>query len=73
MYEAHMDDYLQEEQDWIKEVLQKVCREQGLGGHAAHAQSFLATENPAQAKRTVLTSFTKVRSCNLESNRWMLN
>lgn len=58
IFEDNMGDYLQEEADWIKEVLGKVCGDARTTGHEPN---FLAAENPVQAKRNVLSSFTKVR------------
>ena len=64
MFEPHMDDYLQEEGEWTREVLERLCAEwdaqsgsntAGVGSSAA----FLTSSNPAQVKRTFMASFTK--------------
>ncbi|GAA5994915.1 hypothetical protein JCM11641_005976, partial [Rhodosporidiobolus odoratus] len=63
MFEPLMDDYLTEEGEWIREVLEGMCREWDEKTASALAVSdptFLASSNPAQVKKNVLAGFTKV-------------
>ncbi|KAH8925276.1 hypothetical protein BT69DRAFT_1279871 [Atractiella rhizophila] len=50
MFEQHMDDYLQEEGDWIKEVLEGICTEwdtKVANETATVDATFLTSQNPA--------------------------
>ncbi|GAA5912094.1 hypothetical protein JCM8208_001026 [Rhodotorula glutinis] len=63
VFEPLMDDYLAEEGEWIREVLEGVCDEWDRKTASALALSdptFLASHNPAQVKKNVLAGFTKV-------------
>ncbi|KAK4704534.1 recyclin-1, partial [Phenoliferia sp. Uapishka_3] len=63
MFEPHMDDYLQEEGDWIREVLEGMCVEWDDKelAHIRLARSLLTNDlQPALVKRNVLAGFTKV-------------
>ncbi|KAJ9474702.1 Recyclin-1 [Pseudozyma hubeiensis] len=71
MFEAHLDEYLQEERDWVRNVMVEICKEsQGASGSAGRAgrvsqsktmdTAFLASSNPAQVKRNVLSGFKDV-------------
>ncbi|GAA5842273.1 hypothetical protein JCM11251_006768 [Rhodosporidiobolus azoricus] len=63
MFEPLMDDYLTEEAEWIREVLEGMCREwDEKTAHelATSDPTFLASSNPAQVKKNVLAGFTKV-------------
>ncbi len=77
MFEAHLDEYLQEERDWVRNVMMDLCHEDGSAtasgsstrntgsvGRVNAAKSmdtaFLASENPAQVKRNVLSGFKDV-------------
>ncbi|BGO99805.1 Recyclin-1 [Rhodotorula toruloides] len=63
MFEPQMDDYLSEEGEWIREVLEGMCEEWDRKTASALAVSdptFLASSNPAQVKKNVLAGFTKV-------------
>ncbi|KAI0752975.1 exocyst complex component Sec10-domain-containing protein [Daedaleopsis nitida] len=70
MFESNMDEYLDEEVEFVKQCFEMTCRswEKRLSEHKAtvgnlanpeHAR-FLGSHNPAQVKRTVLASFTNV-------------
>ncbi|KAH9942244.1 exocyst complex component Sec10-domain-containing protein [Epithele typhae] len=69
MFEQNMDEYLDEEVEFVKQSFEMTCRswEKQLSEHriatdssnADHAR-FLGSHNPAQVKRTVLASFTDV-------------
>ncbi|RPD52774.1 hypothetical protein L226DRAFT_547378 [Lentinus tigrinus ALCF2SS1-7] len=70
MFEPNMDEYLDEEVEYVKQSFEMTCRswEKQLSEHRAatgtpanteHAR-FLGSHNPAQVKRTVLASFTDV-------------
>ncbi|EMD37219.1 hypothetical protein CERSUDRAFT_115114 [Gelatoporia subvermispora B] len=68
MFEASMDEYLDEEVEYVKQCFEMVCRawEKQLSQQgtvptttADHAR-FLGSHNPAQVKRNVLASFTDV-------------
>ncbi|KPV74787.1 uncharacterized protein RHOBADRAFT_27218 [Rhodotorula graminis WP1] len=66
VFEPLMDDYLAEEGEWIREVLEGVCDEWDRKPHqtasalALSDPTFLASHNPAQVKKNVLAGFTKV-------------
>ncbi|GJN90561.1 hypothetical protein Rhopal_003573-T1 [Rhodotorula paludigena] len=63
MFEPLMDDYLSEEGEWIRQVLEGICTEWDQKTASALAVSdptFLASQNPAQVKKNVLAGFTKV-------------
>ncbi|GAA5886084.1 hypothetical protein JCM6882_004258 [Rhodosporidiobolus microsporus] len=63
MFEPLMDDYLTEEGEWIREVLEGMCREwdeKTASELATSDPTFLASSNPAQVKKNVLAGFTKV-------------
>ncbi|OCH87584.1 hypothetical protein OBBRIDRAFT_889675 [Obba rivulosa] len=68
MFEANMDEYLDEEVESVKQCFEMICRtwEKQLSERATvptttadHAR-FLGSHNPAQVKRNVLASFTDV-------------
>ncbi|CAL1709404.1 unnamed protein product [Somion occarium] len=68
MFESNMDEYLDEEVEFINQSFDAICRtwEKQLSERATipaptadHAR-FLSSHNPAQVKRTVLASFTDV-------------
>ncbi|KAI0323382.1 hypothetical protein GY45DRAFT_1264660 [Cubamyces sp. BRFM 1775] len=71
MFEANMDEYLDEEIEFVKQSFEMTCRtwEKQLSEHrlpstasptTAETARFLGSHNPAQVKRTVLASFTDV-------------
>ncbi|KAH9847985.1 exocyst complex component Sec10-domain-containing protein [Lenzites betulinus] len=70
MFEPNMDEYLDEEVEFVKQSFEMTCRawEKTLSEHSAAASAtpsadtarFLGSHNPAQVKRTVLASFTDV-------------
>ncbi|GAA5865734.1 hypothetical protein JCM1840_003237 [Sporobolomyces johnsonii] len=63
MFEPLMDDYLSEEGEWIREVLEGMCAEwdeKTASDLAVSDPTFLASQNPAQVKKNVLAGFTKV-------------
>ncbi|KAH9889572.1 exocyst complex component Sec10-like protein [Cubamyces lactineus] len=71
MFEANMDEYLDEETEFVKQSFEMTCRtwEKQLSEHrlpstasptTAETARFLGSHNPAQVKRTVLASFTDV-------------
>ncbi|KIP09764.1 hypothetical protein PHLGIDRAFT_126067 [Phlebiopsis gigantea 11061_1 CR5-6] len=68
MFEANMDEYLDEEIEYVKHTFDMVCRgwEKTLSQHATtqaptqDTARFLGSHNPAQVKRNVLASFTDV-------------
>ncbi|KAI0759399.1 exocyst complex component Sec10-like protein [Trametes elegans] len=70
MFEPNMDEYLDEEVEFVKQSFEMTCRswEKQLSEHAlptdttpnAETARFLGSHNPAQVKRTVLASFTDV-------------
>lgn len=77
MFEAHLDEYLQEERDWVRNIMMDLCHEgngaSASGSAARHTGSidrvkatktmdtaFLASDNPAQVKRNVLSGFKDV-------------
>ncbi|GAA5925817.1 Rcy1p [Sporobolomyces koalae] len=63
MFEPLMDDYLSEEGEWIREVLEGMCDEwdrKTASDLAISDPTFLASQNPAQVKKNVLAGFTKV-------------
>ncbi|KAI0824477.1 exocyst complex component Sec10-like protein [Trametes gibbosa] len=70
MFEPNMDEYLDEEVEFVKQSFEMTCRawEKTLSEHSAAANAvpnadtarFLGSHNPAQVKRTVLASFTDV-------------
>ncbi|CDR98706.1 hypothetical protein, partial [Sporisorium scitamineum] len=74
MFEAHLDEYLQEERDWVRNVMMVMCNEgEGASGSASKTSTrsrvkpdktmdtaFLASNNPAQVKKNVLSGFKDV-------------
>ena len=74
MFEAHLDEYLQEERDWVRNVMVDLCNDgEGSSGTAGKSGSstrikatksmdtaFLASSNPAQVKKNVLSGFRDV-------------
>ncbi|GAA5893611.1 Rcy1p [Sporobolomyces salmoneus] len=63
MFEPLMDDYLLEEGEWVREVLEGMCQEwdrKTASDLATSDPTFLASSNPAQVKKNVLAGFTKV-------------
>lgn len=77
MFEAHLDEYLQEERDWVRNAMMDLCSEGGETSSSGAASStrtsvsrvkaaktmdaaFLASNNPAQVKRNVLSGFKDV-------------
>lgn len=74
MFEAHLDEYLQEERDWVRNVMLQMCNDGSAasgsgtaGGGAAGVKTgktmdtaFLASNNPARVKRNVLSGFKDV-------------
>ncbi|KAG2360688.1 exocyst complex component Sec10-like protein [Suillus spraguei] len=69
MFEANMDEYLDEEIESLKQAFEVICKEWArstlaLASHSSPTQSqqtrFLTAQNPALMKRTVLASFTDV-------------
>ncbi|RDX42287.1 hypothetical protein OH76DRAFT_135417 [Lentinus brumalis] len=71
MFEPNMDEYLDEEVEYVKQSFEMTCRswEKQLSEHRVAAGTptssteharFLGSHNPAQVKRTVLASFTDV-------------
>ncbi|KAI0799982.1 exocyst complex component Sec10-like protein [Fomes fomentarius] len=70
MFEPNMDEYLDEEVEFVKQSFEMTCRgwekqlserkvAAGAQPNTEHAR-FLGSHNPAQVKRTVLASFTDV-------------
>ncbi|WVO18527.1 hypothetical protein L204_106246 [Cryptococcus depauperatus] len=66
MFEEHLDDYLEDETEWIRQHLEDLCRawEQRLEStdltsrtRSSHMPAFLTSSNPDQVKRNVLASF----------------
>ncbi|TKY89075.1 hypothetical protein EX895_001606 [Sporisorium graminicola] len=74
MFEAHLEEYLQEERDWVRNVMMEMCNEgEGASGAAGNSSAgsrvkqgktmdtaFLASSNPAQVKKNVLSGFKDV-------------
>lgn len=64
MFENHMDDYLVEETEWIRKVLEGICEDWEIKSNSSNPlktdPTFLSSQNPAQIKRNILTSFTKI-------------
>ncbi|KAL7424555.1 F-box protein: endocytic membrane traffic, recycling ReCYcling 1 [Cryptotrichosporon argae] len=65
MFEVNMDEYLEEEVDWARGVLDGICRawDEQLGTTtktATAAPTFLTASNPDQVKRNVLAGFRDV-------------
>jgi recyclin-1 len=62
MFETNMDEYLDEETEWIKRVLEGICHQWEESRRDANgvAPSFLASDNPDQMKRNVLAGFKDV-------------
>ncbi|EJD41543.1 hypothetical protein AURDEDRAFT_169438 [Auricularia subglabra TFB-10046 SS5] len=60
MFEINMDEYLDEEIEYIKAAFDAICREwdKKLASHTQTHSTFLGSHNPAQLKRNVLASFT---------------
>ncbi|KAF9458630.1 exocyst complex component Sec10-domain-containing protein [Collybia nuda] len=69
MFESNMDEYLDEEVESVKHILETICKgwdreaskasSPGMNNADAHPR-FLSSQNPAQEKRNVLASFTSV-------------
>lgn len=74
MFETHLDEYLQEERDWVRNVMMDLCHEGGVSSSSGSRSAtigrvkpnksmdtaFLASDNPAQVKRNVLSGFKDV-------------
>lgn len=73
MFEPHMDEYLDDETEWVKGVLDGICNAwdaelgtdtKGAGrhhaGHHSTGPQFLSSQNPDQVKRNVLAGFRDV-------------
>ncbi|KAN0061873.1 F-box protein: endocytic membrane traffic, recycling ReCYcling 1 [Thecaphora frezii] len=62
MWEVHMDEYLQEERDWVRDVMAETCKEIGKTETASTNMdaAFLNSHNPAAVKRNVLSGFKDV-------------
>lgn len=74
MFEAHLDEYLQEERDWVRNVMVDICNESAGASRSTDRSksnrrgtpaqtmdtAFLASSNPAQVKRNVLSGFKDV-------------
>jgi len=61
LFEPHMDDYLTEEGEWVRTVLEGMCKdwdEKVASEMAISDPTFLASSNPAQVKKNVLAGFT---------------
>ncbi|KAH8079635.1 exocyst complex component Sec10-domain-containing protein [Filobasidium floriforme] len=62
-FEQHMDEYLEDEVEWIKNVLDKMCKawDTKMGNatttQPTQAATFLSSANPDQVKRNVLAGF----------------
>ncbi|KAK4056683.1 F-box protein: endocytic membrane traffic, recycling ReCYcling 1 [Microbotryomycetes sp. JL221] len=62
VFEPLMDDYLLEETEWIRQVLEGICDEWERKSASSLAMSdptFLNASNPVQIKKNVLAGFTK--------------
>ncbi|KZV93315.1 hypothetical protein EXIGLDRAFT_835839 [Exidia glandulosa HHB12029] len=61
MFEVNMDEYLDEEIEYIKATFDATCREwdKKLESHTQTSSTFLGSHNPALVKRNVLASFTE--------------
>lgn len=66
MFETNMDEYLDEETEWVKRVLEGICQHweetSEIGGGHSHdaGPTFLSSANPDQVKRNVLAGFKDV-------------
>ncbi|KXN81993.1 F-box protein pof6 [Leucoagaricus sp. SymC.cos] len=66
MFEINMDEYLDEEVEYLKVVFDNICKnwDRQMAAKSTDAAGstarFLSSHNPAQVKRNVLTSFTNV-------------
>ncbi|KAJ3553273.1 hypothetical protein NP233_g12683 [Leucocoprinus birnbaumii] len=64
MFEVNMDEYLDEEVEYLKLVFDSICkswdRQMAEKATSNSTTRFLSAHNPAQVKRNVLTSFTNV-------------
>ncbi|KAF5347131.1 hypothetical protein D9756_010961 [Leucocoprinus leucothites] len=67
MFEVNMDEYLDEEVEYLKLVFETICKNWDRQTSAKSSDAttnstarFLSSHNPAQVKRNVLTSFTNV-------------
>jgi recyclin-1 len=67
MFETNMDEYLDEETEWVKRVLEGICRQweetseiRGSGHAVDGGPTFLSAANPDQVKRNVLAGFKDV-------------
>ena len=61
MFEIHMDEYLDEEIEWMKRVLEGICQQWDSRQNASDTgPSFLSSENPDLMKRNVLAGFKDV-------------
>lgn len=59
-----MDEYLDEETEWVKRVLESICQQWDATSKEAHeghaGPTFLSSANPDQVKRNVLAGFKDV-------------
>ncbi|PWN46003.1 hypothetical protein IE81DRAFT_79805 [Ceraceosorus guamensis] len=66
MWEKHMDEYLEKERTWVSEAMLRIARkwQEDVENEAtrtrADAAAFLASQNPAAVKRSVLSGFKDV-------------
>ncbi|KZT01591.1 uncharacterized protein LAESUDRAFT_763596 [Laetiporus sulphureus 93-53] len=68
MFEVNMDEYLDEEVEFVKQSFEKICRswddqvsqQSAVPSKSTEHIRFIGSQNPAQVKRTVLASFTDV-------------
>ncbi|KAF9440703.1 hypothetical protein P691DRAFT_715495, partial [Macrolepiota fuliginosa MF-IS2] len=66
MFETNMDEYLDEEVEYLKQVFDNICKswDRQMTAKSSDASGsttrFLSSHNPAQVKRNVLTSFTNI-------------
>lgn len=64
MFESHLDEYLDEETDTIKSILESICSswDKHLGQDTSRSEgpTFLTAQNPDQVKRNVMAGFMDV-------------
>ncbi|SNX86324.1 related to RCY1 - F-box protein involved in recycling plasma membrane proteins [Melanopsichium pennsylvanicum] len=69
LFEAHLDEYLQEERDWVRSAMINICKNNSVSGNTNETigktglpknAGFLASNNPSQVKRNILTGFKHV-------------
>ncbi|KAF8652821.1 hypothetical protein AX16_004144 [Volvariella volvacea WC 439] len=60
MFEANMDEYLDEEVEALKHAFEGICKAWDKQQTSSSTSRFLSAHNPAQVKRNVLASFTSV-------------